>query len=399
MLSHEIVKELIKDKTPEQIIGKQGILKELQKQIIEAALQGEMTDHLGYEKHERAGKANSRNGYSKKKLKGQLGTIEIEIPRDRAGSYEPKLVKKSQTRFDGFDETVISMYARGMSTSEIQDHLKSIYTVEVSAAFISTVTEKVMDDVIAWQNRPLEATYPIVYMDAIRIKVRHENKIVNKAVHLALGVNLEGHKELLGMWIGLNEGASFWLGVLTELQNRGVQDIYVACVDGLKGFPDAINAVFPRTAVQLCIVHMIRNSLKFISYRERKVIASDLRLIYTAPTLEAAELELRHFGEKWDSQHPQISKSWHRNWAELSTFFAYPPAIRKILYTTNPVESVNAAIRKVTKNRNVFPNDKAVKKILYLAIKNASSKWGRALLNWGPALSSFTILYEDRMPY
>lgn len=395
----EMITELVKGKTPEELLGQNGLYRQLKKQIIEAALEGEMTHHLGYEKHEKAGKGNSRNGYTKKTVKDIDGKVEIQVPRDRDASFDPSIVKKRQSRFEGFDQTIISMYARGMTTREIQAHLREIYCADVSAGFISTVTEEVTTMVTKWQGRPLEAVYPVVYMDALRVKVRNDHRIVNKAVHVALGINLEGEKEVLGMWIGLNEGAAFWLKVLTELNNRGVQDIYVACIDGLKGFPEAINSVFPFTAIQLCIVHMIRNSLRFVAAKRRKEVATDLRAIYKASTEANASEKLKEFRAKWDDHYPQIGESWDTHWPDLVTFLEYPSDIRRILYTTNPLESVNAALRKITKTRRVFPNDAAVSKLLYLGLENASKRWGKSVANWSAALNTFKILYEDRFPF
>lgn len=399
MLSEEVINNLIKGKTPDEIVGEGGLLKQLQKQLVEAALKGEMTHHLGYEKNEKAGKGNSRNGYSKKTLKGDFGEMEIDIPRDRNGEFKPVIVEKGQTRFKGFDQKILSLYSRGMTTREIQAHLSEIYGVGISPALVSTVTNEVMDQVTQWQSRPLESVYPVVYLDALWVKIRTDKRIINRAVYLCLAINMEGRKELLGMWIGHNEGAAFWHGVVTDLANRGVKDIYVACVDGLKGFPEAIQAVFPHTQVQLCVVHMIRNSLRFVSYKDRTAVVAALKPIYTANTCEQAKAKLLDFAEAWDERYPAISASWNRHWNELTTFFAYPPDIRRILYTTNPLESLNAALRKVTKNRHVFSNESAVLKLFFLAATNASKKWTSPVNSWKLALASFTILYEDRLPY
>ncbi len=387
-------------KTPEEIIGENGLLQQLTKAVLHRALQAEMTLHLGHEKHatvsNKAG--NARNGSSLKTIKGEFGTMPIDIPRDRDGSFEPVIIPKGQTRFPGFDDRVISLYSRGLTTREIQGHLEEIYGVEVSPALISIVTDAVAEEVRIWQNRPLDAVYPIVYMDAIRVKARGNGHVVNKAVYLAIGVNLEGAKEVLGMWVSENEGAKFWLQVVTELKNRGLQDIFIACVDGLKGFPDAIEAVYPKTQVQLCIVHMVRNSLRFVSWKQRKEVAADLRLIYQSATAEQAEMELTQFEAKWDNTHPTISMSWRRNWAQVTPFFAYPPDIRKVIYTTNAIESLNMSLRKVTKNRGSFPNDEAMLKLLYLALRNIAKKWTLPIRDWKAAMNRFTILFEDRMP-
>ena len=357
LLAEKLVKEY---KTPEALFGEQGVAKELQKRLYEAALRGELTEHLGYGKHDRIDSSNKRNGTSSKTLKGENGEISIDVPRDRDGSFEPQLVAKRQTRFNGFDDKIIAMYARGLSTTDIQGQLKELYRVDVSSSLISGVTDAVIDDVKVWQSRPLDAVYPIVYLDCIVVKVRENRRIINKAVYLALGINQEGHKELLGMWMSENEGAKFWLSVLTDMKNRGLQDILIACVDGLTGFPDAIETVYPQTQVQLCIVHQIRNSLKYVGWKERKAVATDLKKIYGASTIDEAELALDEFGEKWDSKFPSISASWLKNWDRLTPFFAYPEDIRRVIYTTNAIESMNMTLRKVIKNKRVFPSDESV---------------------------------------
>jgi putative transposase len=387
-------------KTPEEIIGENGLLQQLTKAVLQRALQAEMTLHLGHEKHASVSnkEGNARNGSSLKTIKGEFGNMPIEIPRDRDSSFEPLIIPKGQTRFPGFDDRVISLYSRGMTTREIQGHLEEIYGVEVSPALISIVTDAVAEEVKIWQNRPLDAVYPIVYMDAIRVKARGNGHVVNKAVYLAIGVNLDGAKEVLGMWVSENEGAKFWLQVVTELKNRGLQDIFIACVDGLKGFPEAIETVYPETQVQLCIVHMVRNSLRFVSWKQRKEVAADLKLIYQSATAEQAEMELTAFEAKWDKTHPTISMSWRRNWAQVIPFFAYPADIRKVIYTTNAIESLNMSLRKVTKNRGSFPTDEAMLKLLYLALKNIAKKWTLPIRDWKAAMNRFSILFEDRMP-
>jgi putative transposase len=387
-------------KSPEDIIGEGGLLAMLTKRLLERAMTAELTDHVGYEPHAPEGRntGNSRNGRSKKTLKGDFGTLPIDVPRDRAGTFEPRIVAKHQTRRAGFDDKIISMYARGMSTREIQMHLEEIYQVEVSPSLISTVTEEVIVEVRAWQNRQLEEFYPIVYLDALHFKVRDSGHVRNKAVYLAVGVNLDGLKEVLGMWIAQTEGAKFWLSVVTELKNRGVRDIFIACVDGLKGFPEAIETVFPKTEVQLCIVHLVRHSLNYVGWKERKEVAPDLRTIYTAATEEEALLRLAEFEEKWGAKYPMISKSWRANWAHVVPFFAYPPEIRRIIYTTNLIESLNMSLRKVTKTRSSFPNDDALLRLLYLALRNITRKWTVRVQSWHSTLNRFAILYEDRMP-
>jgi len=395
----ELIDELLKDvKDPKEILGKDGLLKQLTKGLVERALEGELTDHLGYRKHEKQpGVTNSRNGKSRKTLKGDLGKIDIEIPRDREGSFEPRLIEKHQTRFDGFDEKIIAMYAHGMSTRDIAGQLKDLYGVEVSPTFISTVTDSVLEEVREFQNRSLEAVYPILFLDALHVRSRTDGHISSKAVYLAIGINLEGIKEVLGIWIARTEGAKFWLNVLTELKNRGVKDVFIASVDGLKGFPEAIEAVFPQTQIQVCIVHMIRYSLKYVSWKQRPDMVKDLKQIYEADTEELGIRNLEAFAEKWDDTHPTISKSWKRNWTRLSTFYEYPEAIRRLIYTTNAIESLNMSLRKIIKTRGSFPNDEAVSKIVYLGLKRASKKWTQPVRNWKEALNHFVILYEDRM--
>jgi putative transposase len=324
--------------------------------------------------------------------------VPIEVPRDRNGTFEPQIIEKHQTRFTGFDDKIISLYARGLSTREIQQHLEEIYQVEVSPALISSVTDEVIDEVKAWQNRPLEELYPILYLDALQFKVRDGAHVRNKAIYVAIGVKLNGLKEVLGLWVAQTEGAKFWLQVMTELKNRGVRDIFIACVDGLKGFPEAIETVFPQTEVQLCIVHLVRYSLNFVGWKQRKEVARDLKAIYTAATEAEAEQRLVEFAAMWDAKFPTIAKSWRTNWARVIPFFAHPPEIRKVIYTTNAVESLNMSLRKVTKSRSSFPNDDAVLKLLYLALRNIAKKWTMPIREWNAALNRFAIVYENRMP-
>jgi putative transposase len=400
-IDNELIDNLLKGyKKPEDIIGENGLLKQLTKAVLERAMQVEMTEHLGYEKHDPAGRrtGNSRNGKTSKTIKGDFGRLPIEVPRDRNSSFEPQIIAKGQTRFTGFDDKILSMYARGMTVREIQSHLEEIYQVEVSPTLISNVTEAVIEEVKLWQNRPLEEVYPIVYLDALQLKIRDGGHIRNKAVYLAIGVNLEGMKEVLGMWIAQTEGAKFWLQIVTELNNRGVKDIFIACVDGLKGFPEAIEAVFPKAQVQLCIVHLIRHSLNYVGWRQRKEVAMSLKKIYQAPTEQEAERQLEGFAQKWDTKYPMISQSWRRNWARVIPFFAHPPEVRKVIYTTNTIESLNMTLRKVTKNRASFPNDEAALKLLYMALVNISKKWTLAIPNWRAALNQFAIIYEGRFP-
>ncbi len=393
----QLAKELAKDlKTPEDL---SNFSAQLTKLTVEAALNAEMDEHLGYPKNGLFGQPqdNTRNGYSSKKLKGDHGEIEINTPRDRQSDFEPQIVKKRQTRITGMDEQILCLYAKGMTTRDIVATFEEMYGAEVSPGLISQVTNSVMDRVVEWQNRPLDAVYPIVYLDCIVLKICQDKRVINKAIYLALGVNLEGHKELLGMWVSENEGAKFWLSVLTEIQNRGVKHLLITCVDGLTGFPEAINTVFPDAKVQLCIVHMVRNSLKLVPYKDYKAVAKDLKQIYQSMTEQEARAELDDFCEKWDEKYPQIGRSWHKNWTNLITIFDYPADIRKVIYTTNAIESLNSVIRKSIKNRKLFPSDDAAFKVVYLAIQAASKKWTMPIRNWKPALNRFIIEFEEQL--
>ena len=393
----ELLDELLKEyKNPEDLMGEGGILKELTKALVERCLNAEIDTQL--QEQEEGRPKNRRNGHSKKKIKGEFGESEISVPRDRNGEFEPVIVKKGQKRFNGFDDKILSLYARGMTTRDIREQLQDLYGVEVSHALISNVTEAVEAERKSWQNRTLDEIYPIVFLDALVVKVRHEGRVINKAVHLALGVNLEGKKELLGIWMTTNESSKFWLSVMTELQNRGLKDIFIACCDGLTGFPEAIETVFPQTRVQLCIVHMVRNSLKYVSYKDRKAVAADLKKIYGANTESEAEQALVEFGEVWDKQYPTISKSWLNHWEKIIPFFAFPHDIRKAIYTTNAIESMNMTLRKVLKNHRSFPTDESVMKVIYLAIQNISRKWTMPIRNWKSALNRFAIEFEGRFP-
>jgi putative transposase len=400
-INTDLIDQLLANYTsPEDVLGENGLLKQFTKAVLERALKAELTHHLGYEKHVPKAhlNGNSRNGKSKKTLKGEFGTLPIEVPRDRQSTFEPKIVPKGQTRFDGFDDLIVSLYARGMTTREIKQHLEEIYRVEVSPSLISTVTDAVIDEVRAWHSRPLDAIYPILYLDCIMVKIRDGGHILNKAIYLVIGVNLEGIKEVLGMWVAQTEGAKFWLSVLTELRNRGVVDIFIACVDGLKGLPEAIETVFPKTEVQLCIVHLVRQSLNYVNWKQRKEVASDLRLIYSAATREQAEVRLEEFGEKWDSSYPTIRPAWRRNWERIMPFLAYPEEIRRVIYTTNAIESINRGLRKIIKNRGSFPSDESALKLLYLALGNISQKWTKPIKEWKAALNRFAIVFEGRLP-
>jgi putative transposase len=395
----DLLDSLLADyRKPEDLIGEHGLLKQLTKLLVEKALEAEMADHLGHGKNEPVENlaGNTRNGKSKKTLKGEFGELPIEIPRDRHGTFEPQLIPKHQTRWTGFDDKILSLYARGMTVREIQSHLEEMYGTEVSPTLISSVTDAVIEEVKAWQARPLDTLYPIVYLDCIHVKVR-DGSVRVKAVYLAIGINMSGEKEVLGLWIAQTEGAKFWLQVVTELKNRGVQDIFIACVDGLKGFPEAIEAVYPLAAVQLCIVHMVRNSLNYVSWKMRAEVAADLKRIYTCATADEAEQMLGEFEDKWNAAYLPISQSWRRNWARIIPFFDYPPEIRKVIYTTNAIESVNMSLRKITKNRGSFPSDEALMKLFFLALRNISKKWTMPIRDWKAALTRFTIQFDDRM--
>ena len=369
----------------------------LTKITVEAALNAELDDHLGFERHEQSEADNNRNGYASKTNRTEAGQFELDTPRDRAGSFEPKLVKKHQRRFTSMDDKIIFLYAQGMTTREIVTTVKEMYGADVSATLISKVTDAVIEQVIEWPSRPLDAVYPIIYLDCIVVKIRQDKKVINKAIYLALGVNMEGHKELLGLWLSENEGAKFWLNVLTELQNRGVKDILIACVDGLKGFPDAINTAFPETQVQLCIVHMVRNSMKYVPWKDYKAVTADLKKIYKPVTEDEALLELDNFSNRWDDKYPQLSRSWRSHWHNLNTLFGYPEDIRRAIYTTNAIESMNSVVRKAIKKRKLFPTDDSAMKVVYLTVQQASKKWTMPIRNWKPALNRFMIEFEERL--
>ena len=400
-LPADLIDSLLSDyKKPEDLIGEHGLLKQLTKALVERALEAEMAEHLGHERNDPVANSsgNTRNGKSRKTLKGEFGELPIEVPRDRQGTFAPQIIPKHQTRWTGFDEKILSLYARGMTVREIQGHLEEMYGTEVSPTLISSVTDAVIEDARAWQSRPLDTLYPIVYLDCIHVKIRDSGVVRAKAVYLAIGINLDGEKELLGLWIAQTEGAKFWLQVMTELKNRGLQDIFIACVDGLKGFPEAIETVFPKTDVQLCIVHLVRYSLNYVSWKLRKEVAADLKRIYQCATADEAEQKLAEFEETWGEAYPAIGQSWRRNWSRIIPFFDYPSEIRKVIYTTNAIESVNMSLRKITKNRGSFPSDEALVKLFYLALNNISKKWGMPIRDWKAALNRFTIQFEERMP-
>lgn len=387
--------EALLSQGPDEIFGKGGLFQEVKKRLVGKILEKEMEAHIGYEKHSKDMKEsdNRRNGSYEKTLIDEEGrTITVDVPRDREGDFEPILVPKGVRQFNGFDDKLISLYGRGMSVREIQGHLEEIYHTKVSAELISKVTDGVLEDVVAWQSRPLDSTYPILYLDCLYVKSRDNHTIINKAVYIAIGVTMEGKKELLGIWIGKNEGSKFWMQVVTELKNRGIENIYVACVDGLKGFPEAINAVFPKTIVQLCIVHMVRNSTKYVSYKDLKSVTSDLKKIYSAISETDGLRELQNFSHKWDEKYPTISAIWQYHWSGIAPFFAFPDSIRRAIYTTNTIESINRQIRKIIKNKGVFPDDKSIQKIIYLALTHAQKKWTMPIRDWALALNQFVIL-------
>ena len=397
----ELLDELLAEyANPDDLTGPDGLLKRLTGALVERALQAEMTDHLGYEPGapEGQGSGNSRNGAGKKTLRTDQGEVTVEVPRDRNGTFEPKLVKKHQRSFKGFDDKILSMYARGMSVRDIQAHLAEIYGTEISPDFISRVTDAVVDEVQAWQARPLDAVWPIVFLDALVIKVRDQGVVQNKSAYIALGMGVDGHKEVLGIWLESSEGAKFWLKVISELKNRGVQDILIACCDGLKGFPQAIEAVFPKTVVQTCIVHMIRNSVRFVGWVQRKAVCAELRNVYAAPTEQAGLAELDAFEAKYAQRYPAIAASWRSNWERVRPFFDFPADLRRLIYTTNAIESLNFQLRKVTKAKGHFPNDEAATKLLYLALRNAEKKWRMVPRFWNSALNQLVIYFPGRLP-
>ena len=397
-LTFDIEEALSQCKTLEDISGKNGLLKRMLKEMTEQILEAELTDHLGYERHSPEGNnsGNSRNGKTAKTVRSDYGEVKIETPRDRNGTFEPCIVKKRQNDISDFDEKIISMYAKGMTVRDIQEHVKDIYGVEISPTAISNITDKIISLVAEWQSRPLSAVYAIVFFDAIYYHVRQEGKVINKAAYTCLGVDLKGRKDVLGLWVGESEGAHYWLGIMNELKNRGVEDILIACVDGLKGFPEAINSAFPKTEIQLCIVHLIRNSLKYVGSKFQKEFIADLKTIYRAPSEDKASYELDKLNAKWGQKYPLAVNPWKNNWVHVSTFFKYPEHIRKIIYTTNAVEGLHRQLRKVTKNRSVFPNDEALTKILYLAIQDVRKKWTMPLANWALTISQLAVMYEGR---
>lgn len=387
--------------TRDELAGENGLLRQITRRFYERALEAEMDTHLGYVKNDNAGDntGNSRNGHTGKSvIMDDNSTVEIEVPRDRNSTFEPVIIPKHERRAPLFNDQIISMYSFGMSCRDIQRHLRNVYGTEVSPELISNVTESVAADVREWQSRPLEKSYPILFLDALRINSRQDGKNINKALYVALAINWEGRKEVLGLWLADTEGAKFWMGVLTDIKNRGTEDILIACMDGLTGFPDAVKAVFPDTHIQHCIVHMVRNSTKFVSYKDLKAVCKDLREVYSAINAESGHEALERFGEKWNGKYPMIQASWERNWNDLIEFFNYPNDIRRAIYTTNAIESLNFSLRKVTRNKSSFPDDDSIYKVMYLAIKNASSRWTMPIKDWGLAVNQFAILFDGRVP-
>jgi putative transposase len=394
-VGEELIDEWLKQGRKAEDVN--SLLKQITKAVLERALQGEMTEHLGYAKHDPAGNnsGNSRNGVTRKTLKGDFGEVELETPRDRNGEFEPQLIQKNQTRWTGFDDKILSLYARGMTTREIQGHLEEMYQVEVSPSLISEVTDGVMEQARAWQNRPLEPFYGIVFLDALYVKMRHEGRVENRAVYVALGINLEGKKDVLGLWTSAAEGAKFWLNVLTELRNRGVRDIYLVCVDGLKGFPQAIESIYPKAQVQLCIVHMVRASLNYVTWQDRKKVVADLKPVYKAVTADEAERQLSEFEAKW-AKYPAIVRLWRDQWERVIPFFAFPEEVRKVVYTTNAVESLHMSLRKIIKTRGSFPSEEAALKLLYLALTKVVAKW-ESVQHWRQMLNHLDTVCGDRI--
>ncbi|CAM5794100.1 MULTISPECIES: IS256 family transposase [Brevibacillus] len=402
MMSKEQIKQWIKEKNMKSVDDVQSALKDLFADTIQEMLEAEIESSLGYAKHDMKNKrtTNSRNGYSKKTVRSEYGDVDIQVPRDREGDFEPNIVKKHQSNVTGIEDQILALYAKGVSTRDIQDHLQQLYGIEVSPTLISNVTNKIVPMIKEWQNRPLQAVYAVVFLDAIHFKVKQDGAIVNKAAYMVIGIDLDGHKDVLGIWIGENESAKFWLHVLNELKNRGVQDILITSVDNLRGFTEAISACYPKTEIQKCVIHQIRNSIKYVSYKDLKKITSELKPIYKAPTEQAALEELEQFEQTWGSKYPLMVRSWRNNWDEIATFFKYPPEIRKLIYTTNVIESYHRQLRKVTKGKAMFPTDDALLKMLYLVTMDVLRKWTGRVQNWGQILLQLSVFFEDRVqPY
>ncbi len=398
-LSKEQIKQWIKENNPQTVEDVQEALKDMFGGILEEMLEAEMDVNIGYAKHDQQEKttANRRNGYSKKTVRSRNGEIELSVPRDREGTFDPVVVQKNQSNVTKIEDQIIALYAKGISTRDIQDHLKQVYGMDVSPTLISNITNRILPEIKEWQNRPLQTVYSIVYLDAIHFKVRQDSHIITKAAYMVVGIDLDGQKDVLGIWIGENESAKFWLNVLNELKNRGVHDILITCVDNLTGFTEAIEASYPKTEIQKCIIHQIRNSLRYVSYKDRKKVAADLKTIYTAPTEESALTALEAFEEKWNQKYPLIAHSWRNNWSELATFFKYPEQIRTLIYTTNMIESYHRQLRRVTKGKAIFPTDDSLLKMLYLVTMDVSRKWTTRISNWGQILSQLLIYFPERI--
>lgn len=397
-ISEELLDQLLKNyHKPEDLLGSEGIIKQLTKRAIERIMDGEMDYHLDEEKNPESDKeqGNCRNGRGHKVIKGDFGEVEIETPRDRKSTFIPQIVPKRQHRVEVIDKAIMALYAKGMTTRDIQDTIKELYSVDVSPTLVSEVSEAMETEAREWQNRLLDPAYAVVWLDAIVVKIHSERKVINKAVQIAIGLTLEGHKELLGAWVTENEGAAFWGQVLTEIKNRGVQKILIACMDGLKGFPEAVRAVYPETEIQLCMVHMMRSSLKYVPHKDKKAVANDLKQIYNVPTEDAAKAELEAFESKWSGQYPLIAKHWKEKWNDLNTIYHYPMEIRNIIYTTNTIESLNMSLRKITRNRRIFPSDESALKIITLGILEASKKWTLPIKNWGKALGYLCLQHPE----
>jgi putative transposase len=398
-LDRKELKKLLKEKGVKSLDDFNAFMREISKEVVETILEGELTDHLGYEKHDQKAKAtdNARNGFTPKAVKSKYGEIGLDVPRDRKSDFEPQIVRKRQKDISGLEDKIISMYAKGMTTRDIQAHIRDLYGYEISPETVSSITDKVLDRAREWQSRPLESVYALIYMDAVFLKMRHEGHVRNMAVYTIVGINLDGQKECLGLWISETESAKYWLSVLNELKNRGVQDVLIFTVDNLKGISEAIEAVFPGAEIQKCIVHQIRNSLRYVSWKERKAMAKDLRAIYEAATEQEGAAALEEFAEKWDKRYPHISASWRANWNEIVTFFKYPPEIRTLIYTTNPIESLNRQVKKTAKNKAIFPSEQALTKQVYLAIEEASRKWTMRHREWAVIYSQLMIYFGDRL--
>ena len=398
-LDREKLKELLSEKKVKTTEDVQSFMRDMMKEVIETLYESELETHLGHKKNGQIKNesGNSRNGYQSKKVKSSVGEVELSVPRDRDSTFSPEVVKKRETDISGIESKVLSMYAKGMSNRDINDYIYDIYGYEISPETVSVITDKVIPQAREWQNRPLESQYAIVFMDGMVLKMRIDGAVRNVTVYFVIGISMEGRKSCLGMYLSETESAKYWLSVMTELKNRGVKDILIFAVDNLTGISEAIRAAFPQSEIQKCIVHQIRNSLKFVPWKERKQVAKDLKLVYTAATEKEAEVKLEDFAEKWDSKYPNISKSWKKNWLELSTFFKYSPELRKLIYTTNPVESFNSAIRKVTKTKGAFPTEDSLIKLLYLAITNIEKKWSATIRDWGVIYSQIYIHFEDRI--